>query len=58
MGNRNLMEIADHPPAKKTASAWRFTRRQPISSGATAWAGRAKKDGGSAGRVLVGKRGG
>jgi len=49
MGNRNLMEIADHPPAKKTASAWRFTRRQPISSGATAWAGRAKKDWGGAG---------
>jgi len=44
-----------HKYAPKNCSplGWHFTSRQPISSGATTSAGRAKKDWGSAGRVLV-----
>ena len=34
-------------------SGWRFTSRQPMSSGATNSAGRAKKDWGRAGKSLV-----
>jgi len=37
--------VSTTTPHTSSASAWRFTSRQPISSGATCSAGRAKKDG-------------
>jgi len=47
----SVSTIASH---RSSPFAWRFTSRQPMSSGATSLAGRAKKDGGK----VLGERGG
>jgi len=45
--------VSTTTPHSSSPLGWRFTSRQPISSGASSSAGRAKKDWGSAERVLV-----
>jgi len=47
MTNPAIMPHSSSPPS------WRFTSRQTMSSGATTSAGRAKKDWGSPGKVLM-----
>jgi len=49
---RIRLRFHNHAP-QQLPNGWRFTSRQPMSSGATNSAGRAKKDGVKAGRVLV-----